>query len=243
MAAKVLSIVIPAYNEERFVGTLLERIRAVDLESEGLRGEVIVVDDCSADRTGEIAAAVPGVVLVRHEQNGGKGRAVRTGLDRAAGDYVIIQDADLEYDPDDYLPMLKTLLAGEADAVYGSRYLPCPERGALANLLRGKHPDQSLLAYLGGQSLSFVCLFFTGRYLTDTVTAFKLFRAADIKGLDLKTTGFELDHEITAKLLARGRSIGEVPIRYYPRSRAEGKKIGPRDWLIAIKTFFRYRRG
>lgn len=242
MSDKVLSIVIPAYNEERFIGTLLERIQTVDLTSLGLSGEVIVVDDCSADRTAEIAAGVPGVILVSHEQNGGKGRAVRTGLSRATGDYIIIQDADLEYDPADYLPMLASLLAGDADAVYGSRYLPYPGR-ALANLLRGKHSDQGLLAYLGGQSLSFVCLFFTGRYLTDTVTALKLFRAQDIKTLALRTTGFELDHEITAKLLARGHSIGEVPIRYFPRSRAEGKKIGLRDWFIAVRTFARYRRG
>ena len=243
MSDKVLSIVIPAYNEERFIGTLLKRIRAVDLASQGLGGEVIVVDDCSADRTAEIAAGVPGVTLVSHEQNGGKGRAVRTGLSRATGDYIIIQDADLEYDPADYLPMLTSLLAGDADAVYGSRYLPYPGRGALANLLHGKHPDQGLWAYLGGQSLSIVCLFFTGCYLTDTVTALKLFRAEDIKTLALRTTGFELDHEITAKLLARGRLIGEVPIRYFPRSRAEGKKIGLRDWFIAVRTFARYRRG
>ena len=243
MPDKILSIVIPAYNEERFIGTLLERIQAVDLASQGLSGEIIVVDDCSADRTAEIVAGFLGVVLVSHEQNGGKGRAVRTGLSRATGDYIIIQDADLEYDPADYLPMLASLLAGDADAIYGSRYLPYPGRGVLANLLHGKYPDQGFLAYLGGRSLSFVCLFFTGCYLTDTVTVLKLFRAEDIKTLALRTTGFELDHEITAKLLARGYSIGEVPIRYFPRSRAEGKKIGPCDWFIAVRTFARYRRG
>lgn len=241
--AHVLSIVIPAYNEERYLGTLLERINAVDLAQVEVTAEIIVVDDCSQDRTAEIAAAVPGVILERHARNGGKGRAVRTGLARATGDFVIIQDADLEYDPNDYLPMLRALLSGAGDIVYGSRYLKHPERGLVYNLLTGKHPAQSLAAYLGGQSLSFVALFYTGRYLTDTVTALKLFPRQLLAGLTLETTGFELDHEISAKVLAKGCRIVEVPISYFPRNRAEGKKIGLKDWFRARRTFARYRRG
>ncbi|HVL69322.1 MAG TPA: glycosyltransferase family 2 protein [Vicinamibacterales bacterium] len=229
---KTLSIVIPAYNEERYIGALLEQISAVDLGSLGLRREIIVVDDCSRDRTPAIAAAFPGVTLHRMERNGGKGRAVRAGIAAATGDYLIIQDADLEYDPNDYLPMLEVLLAGRADIVYGSRYLG-----------RGRYPNQSLPAYLGGRSLSVVCRLFTGRYLTDTVTALKLFHRADLASLPLETTGFELDHEITARMAARGRRIVEVPIRYYPRTKAEGKKIGMRDWFIATRTFWTYRNG
>jgi len=239
----VLSIVIPAYNEERYLGALLERIKAVDLPQVGVTAEIIVVDDCSSDRTAEIAAAVPGVILERHAQNGGKGRAVRTGLTRATGDFVIIQDADLEYDPNDYVPMLRALLSGQADVVYGSRYLKHPERGRLVNLLTGKHPAQSWMAYLGGQSLSFVALLYTGHYISDTVTALKLFPRSVLAGLTLETTGFELDHEISAKVLARGCRIVEVPISYFPRSRREGKKIGLRDWFRARRTFARYRRG
>src|SRR5512136_3084459 len=229
----VLSIVIPAYNEERFLGTLLERIKAVNLAQVGVAPEIIVVDDCSSDRTAEIAASVPGVILERHARNGGKGRAVRTGLTRATGDFVIIQDADLEYDPNDYLPMLRAMLSGRGDAVYGSRYLKHPERGLLYNLFTGKHPAQSWPAYLGGQSLSFVALLYTGHYLTDTVTALKLFPRSLLAGLTLETTGFELDHEISAKVLARGGRIVEVPISYFPRNRAEGKKIGLKDWFRA----------
>ena len=227
-----LSIVIPAYNEERFIGTLLQKIRAVDLQSLGIAKEIIVVDDCSTDRTAEIAAQVPGVTLRRMPVNGGKGRAVRAGIEIATGDYLIIQDADLEYDPNDYVPMLQALLAGRGNVVYGSRYLG-----------RGRHPNQSLAAYLGGRSLSLAALIFTGRYLTDTVTALKLFHRAELVEVPLYTSGFELDHEITAKMAQRGARIVEVPIRYSPRSREEGKKIGLRDWFVAVRTFLRYRNG
>ena len=239
----VLSVVIPAFNEERFIDTLLDRIRAVDLGPFATTLQVIVVDDCSRDRTAAIVAARPDVVLLRHDRNQGKGQAVRTGLTRATGDFVIIQDADLEYDPRDYAAMLDALLNLPADIVYGSRYLKHPQAGRLINLLAGKHPDQSWPAYLGGQSLSFACLAATGTYLTDTVTALKLFRRSVVEGLELTTRGFELDHEITAKVLARGHRIVEVPIAYHPRSRAEGKKIGFGDWVTALRTFRRFARG
>jgi dolichol-phosphate mannosyltransferase len=229
---KLLSVVIPAYNEERFIGTLLERIKAVDLSPLGYAMDIVVVDDKSKDRTAEIVEGVPGVRLRRMEKNGGKGRAVRAGIAAATGDLLIIQDADLEYDPQDYIPMLQALLDGKADIIYGSRYFG-----------RGRHANQSLAAYLGGRSLSLVAWLFTGTYLTDTVTAFKLFRREELAALPLETTGFELDHEITARMLARGKTIAEVPIRYYPRSREEGKKIGARDWFIGTRTFWRYRNG
>jgi glycosyltransferase involved in cell wall biosynthesis len=227
-----LSIVIPAYNEERFIGTLLQQIRAVDLTPLGIDKQIIVVDDCSRDRTAEIAGSVPGVTLKRMAANGGKGQAVRAGIGLATGEFLIIQDADLEYDPNDYVPMLEALLAGRGDVVYGSRYLG-----------RGRHANQSLAAYLGGRSLSLVALLLTGRYLTDTVTALKLFHRDQLAGIELQTSGFELDHELTARMAHRGARFVEVPIRYAPRSREEGKKIGMRDWFIAVRTFVRYRNG
>lgn len=238
-----LSVVIPAYNEERFIAELVRRVLQVDLKRFGLTLQVIVVDDCSKDRTAEIVRTqFPEIAFRSHAQNQGKGGAVRTGLALATGRYVIIQDADLEYDPQDYIPMLTTLIESGVEAVYGSRYLKHPGRGALVNLLTGKHASQSWPAWVGGQSLSFAALLFTGRYLTDTVTALKLFRHEVIAPLTLTTSGFELDHEITAKVVAHGGRIREVPIRYFPRSKEEGKKIGFRDWVTALRTFARFRR-
>jgi glycosyltransferase involved in cell wall biosynthesis len=193
---------------------------------------VIVVDDRSADRTPAIVAGFPEVLLERLPRNGGKGQAVRRGMELATGDYLIIQDADLEYDPRDYVPMLAALLEGRGDVVYGSRYLRA-----------GRHRGQSLTAYLGGRSLSLMGYLCTGTWLTDTVTALKLFPRELLPALQLRTSGFELDHEITAKVLARGLRIVEVPVSYRPRSREEGKKIGMRDWFIGTRTFFRFRNG
>ena len=237
-----LSIVIPAYQEERFIGALLKKVIAVDLSPLGIGKEIIVVDDGSRDRTAEIAGAFPEVTLHRKPKNEGKGSAVQAGIRIAAGDYIMIQDADLEYDPEDYLPMLRALIDGRFDAVYGSRYMRHPKRGKLVNFVSSRHPGQSLTAYAGGQSLSLIALFTTGHYISDTVTALKLFRAELIRPIELVTRGFELDHEITAKILARGARLREVPIRYYPRTKAEGKKIGARDWVIALKTFWRFSR-
>ena len=229
---KVLSIVIPAFNEERFIGTLLEQITAVDLSPLGVSKQIIVVDDHSTDGTSAVVRRFAAVDLHRLDRNSGKGRAVRAGMERATGDFLIIQDADLEYDPRDYVPMLEALLAGRGDVVYGSRYLNA-----------GKHANQSLAAYVGGRSLSVAALAFTGTYLTDTVTALKLFPRELLMSLTLTTSGFELDHEITAKVVALGKTIVEVPVRYYPRSREEGKKIGWRDWVTGVRTFYRFRNG
>jgi hypothetical protein len=185
---------------------------------------------------------------------------VRHGLAVAIGEYVIIQDADLEYDPTDHLTMLRRLQNGDVDAVYGSRYMG--SGAGLRSQIGHRWPGQSRAAYLGGRSLSLVALLFTGRYLSDTVTALKLFKrecicslSLDLSdtvtalklfkrecicSLSLETSGFELDHEITSKVLARGARIAEVPVSYAPRSRVEGKKIGFRDWLAAVRCYARY---
>jgi dolichol-phosphate mannosyltransferase len=233
----LLTVVIPAFNEERFIAQLVGKVLAVDVTRFGLSKQVIVVDDGSADRTAEIAGGIPGVTLLKMAKNSGKGAAVRTGIQRADGDLLMIQDADLEYEPDDYVPMIEELISSGVDAVYGSRYMTRPGSKSVA-----KHAGQSWAAYLGGRSLSLVQWWFTGQFLTDTVTALKLFRAPVIKDIELRTSGFELDHEITSRILAKGCRIREVPIRYHPRDRAEGKKIGARDWFIAVRTYAKYSR-
>jgi glycosyltransferase involved in cell wall biosynthesis len=212
-----LSIVIPAYNEEAFIGTLLDRISAVDLDPLGLDKELIVVDDCSRDRTASIAELHEGVRVFRQPKNGGKGAAVRTGIGIATGEYLLIQDADLEYDPRDYLPMIEALQAGRGDIIYGSRYLKYPDRGVIANLLGGKHAGQSWPAYLGGQSLSFVALLCTGRYLTDTVTAFKLFRRECISGMELKCQSGTVVPEFVCKAWVDGARIYIGETEHRPR--------------------------
>lgn len=228
----VLSIVIPARNEERYIGELLARIREVDLSVFRLATEVIVVDDASTDGTAGIARAYPEVRLLRLARHGGKGTAVRAGMAVATGDYLIVQDADLEYDPHDYVPMMQAFVAHGECAVYGSRYLAA-----------GRRPRQSWLAYLGGRSLSLLVSAITGSRLTDTSTALKLFRRSFVMSLGLTAAGFEIDQEITVKVLARGCRIVEVPISYAPRTRAEGKKIGPRDWIAGAATAMRCRKG
>ena len=227
---RLLSVVIPAHDEERYIATTLERVLAVDLSPLGLSKEVIVVDDCSTDRTAEIVEGFPQVSLRRLRSHAGKGGAVREALSIARGDLVVIHDADLEYDPRSFVPMVQALFATGADAVYGSRYLAAAWR-----------PRQSLLAYLGGRSLSLFTRLSTGTWLTDVVTALKLLPLPLARSLQLTSSGFELEAEITAKLLMRGCRIVEVPVSYEPRTRAEGKKVRFRDLLLSIATLVRFR--
>ena len=218
-----LSIVIPAYNEDRFIGTLLEQIQAVDLSPLGVSKEVIVVDDCSKDRTSAIVAGVPGRAIAPTAGQWGQGQGRPSGNcdgDRRpahhSGRRPRVRAQRLR-------PDAPRIAGWQGNVVYGSRYLG-----------RGRHPNQSWTAYLGGRSLSVAAWLATGRFLTDTVTAYELFRRSDLAALDLQTSGFELDHEITARMLARGLTIVEVPISYAPRSREEGKKIGARDWFVGV---------
>ncbi len=235
-----ISIVIPAYNEEGFIGRLLARINQVDTEGAGFAKEVIVVDDGSTDATAAIVADFGGVTLIR-QANRGKGAAVQRGVSEATGDFILVQDADLEYDPMDYLPLLKILAASEAPvAVYGSRILgQLRDRGW--SLLPGRHPRQGFGPYVAGLLLTLWTFFLYGRWISDTLTAYKIYPTSLLKSFRVKTSGFETDHELTAKLIRAGVRIREVPIRYEPRSAAEGKKIGARDGFVAVWTLLRFR--
>ncbi|WLD13154.1 glycosyltransferase family 2 protein [Planctellipticum variicoloris] len=226
----VLSVIVPAYNEDRTIDLILERILAVPLV-----GQVVVVDDGSSDETAVCLAKWkdrPEVVVCQHPQNRGKGAAIRTGLSRADRDYVIIQDADLEYDPQDYPALLAPLLAGTVDVVYGSRYHAVQTQG-----FRGR-----LIATGGIAVINSLVRWLYGVRLTDEATCYKVFRRRDLDRMELVCDGFEFCPEVTAKAARMGLSIVEVPIHYSPRTVAEGKKIRLRDGWTAIKALWRWRR-
>lgn len=238
---KLVSIVIPAYNEAAFIGDLLRAIAQVDTHALGFEKEVLVVNDGSTDATASIARSfeAAGVKCFDQVPNQGKGRAVQRGIRESTGDYILIQDADLEYDPADYLPILAALATG-ADAVYGSR-LKGQIRASGWSLAPGKNPAQGLGPWFAGVVLSLWTLLLYGRWISDTLTAYKLYPAKVLKEMKLETSGFETDHEITARLIRAGLRIVEVPISYRPRSLAEGKKIKPRDGVIAVWTLLKFR--
>lgn len=236
-----VSIVIPAYNEERFLPTLLEKILAVDLGSIGFEREIIVVDNGSYDKTSEIASRFPEVRCLRIEVNRGKGEGVKYGIAHAIGDYILIQDADLEYDPGDYLKLLRPLHhAKRPIAVYGSRIKGEMGKHGTA-IFPGKHRDKSVATYLANLLLSCWTLILFGRFLTDTLTGYKVYPTNILRRFTIRTNGFETDHELTAKLVRSGVRIIEVPISYNPRTVEQGKKIRYSDFFIALWTFLRFR--
>ena len=240
---KIISIIIPAYNEEKYIVQLLDNIKSVDTENIGFHKEIIVIDDGSSDQTLKLAKKValsqPGITVI-HQDNQGKGNAVQKGVQEAKGDFVLVQDADLEYDPNDYIPMLKCL-KNSCTSVYGSRTL-----GQIKFYNRnfpffGRHPDQNFAPWLAGVILTLWVFILYGRWITDTLTAYKIYPIDVIREMDIVTHGFETDHEITAKLINHGIQIIEVPVKYSPRSFEEGKKIKMRDGFVALWTFFRFR--
>jgi glycosyltransferase involved in cell wall biosynthesis len=236
----VLSIVIPAYNEAASIGRLLHAVLAVPTENLGFRKEIVVVNDGSSDETEAIARGFAGVKVFNQVPNQGKGKAVQRGIRESTGDYILVQDADLEYDPRDYLVLLGALRPG-VDSVYGSRTLGQRRRQPRFTWFPGRHPEQQVGPWLAGQLLTWWTMLLYGRWITDTLTGYKLYPAAVVRSMRMVTSGFETDHEITARLIRGGRRIVEVPISYYPRSVEEGKKIRPRDGLIAVWTLLRFR--
>lgn len=240
MASKTLSVVIPAYNEEKYIASVIDQVLKVPVESLGFKKEVVVVDDGSKDNTYRIANSFPQVKTIT-QSNQGKGRAVQAGIGHCSGDYVLVQDADLEYEINDYLAMLERLNEAPDSAIYGSRTRGQIERLGKFRLFPGKHPDQGVLPWLAGLMLSLWTFLLYGKWISDTLTAYKIYPTAVLKGFRVKTHGFETDHELTAKLIRSGVAIHEVPIAYSPRTVAEGKKIGFRDAVKAVWTLARFR--
>ena len=237
-----LSIVIPVYNEIDTIREILRRVSDVEV---GLEKEIILVDDCSTDGTREILGKISykeegvldltlskdpqNIKVIFHEQNMGKGGALRTGFEHVTGDVAIVQDADLEYDPGDYPKLVKPILAGEADVVYGSRFLG------------RKRPEGMIFSsFAANRVLTFISNILTGLNLTDMETCYKVIKTAILKEIKLTSDRFGIEPEITAKLAKKRVKIVELPISYFGRDHATGKKINWKDGLSAIYHIIRF---
>ncbi|MGZ4802876.1 MAG: glycosyltransferase family 2 protein [Acidimicrobiia bacterium] len=222
-----LSVIVPVYNERNTVVEILRRMRAVELP---LDREFVVVDDGSDDGTHSVLTQLGDstVKIVTHPQNRGKGAAIRTGLEHVTGDLVLIQDADLEYDPDDWPKLLAPMLKGRAKVVYGSR-------------ITGEHRNMLYLHWLGNKMLSLVTNLMFNTTLSDMETCYKLFDREVLRGITLRSDRFDFEPEITAKVLRQGIRIYEVPISYAGRELDEGKKITWRDGFAALYALVKYR--
>jgi glycosyltransferase involved in cell wall biosynthesis len=230
IARQTLSIIIPIYNELQYVERILDRVQSASIPAH-LNREIIVVDDGSTDGTATLLETIEGhrtIKVHRSVLNFGKGTAIRVGLHYATGDYVLIQDADLEYDPNEYEKLLAPLLDGRADVVYGSRFL-----GSVSGMRWQNHAANKLL--------SFISNVLYDAHITDEATGYKVFRKNVLAGMDLRCKRFEFCPEITARLRKAGFRIFEVPIAYEGRSVKDGKKIKLRDGWEAIWTLIKYR--
>ncbi len=224
----LLSVVIPVYNEEATLELCVERVR-----NEKTNKEIILVDDGSTDGTHEILdrlEKLPGIRVIRHDRNRGKGAALKTGFQNCMGNIVIIQDADLEYDPQDYSALLKPIVQGQADVVYGSRFL-----------IRHYARVHMFSHYLGNRMLTFISDLFTGINISDMETCYKMFRREIVEKLNLKSKRFDVEPEITAKIAKMKCRIYEVPISYAGRDFDEGKKISWKDGFTALWAIIKFK--
>ena len=223
----LLSVIVPVFNERTTVAEVIRRIRAVELPVEV---EVIVVDDGSSDGTDKVLTALGDstVRVINHTRNRGKGAAIRTGMEAIRGDLVLVQDADLEYDPQDWLKLLDPILRGKARVVYGSRFT-------------GERKNMMPLHWIGNRFLSLVTNVLYSSTLSDMETCYKLFDRRVLEGITIESDKFDFEPEITAKVLRRGYRIYEVPISYAGREIDEGKKISWKDGFGALKALIKYR--
>lgn len=223
-----LSIIIPVYNEEKTLETILKRVESVPLD---LEKEIIIIDDASKDSTRDILKNInsPHIKILYHEVNKGKGSAIRTGLKQATGDILLIQDADLEYSPEEYPKLLQPILNGTTKVVYGSRF-------------KGKMLGPNLFSHvIGNKILTFITKILYFRNISDMETCYKVFKKEILNNITLKAKRFDFEPEITAKIIKKGYKIYEVPITYESRLFDQGKKITWRDGIKALYYLIKYR--
>jgi dolichol-phosphate mannosyltransferase len=226
-----LSIIIPVFNEEKTISEILKRVSEVKIS--GVEKQIIVVNDGSTDAT---ASRIQNIKFIEHKINQGKGAAVKTGIKNATGDYIVIQDADLEYKPKDIEKLIKPILEGKSKVVYGTRLKRLP------SFIKEERTPQFLLHYLGNKFLSLLTSVLYGQWITDMETCYKLFPKKAVEDMSLNARGFEFEPEITAKLLKKGYKILEIPITTKPRGYDEGKKLSTfKDGAIALWSLLKYR--
>ena len=228
-----LSVIIPAYNERSTIKAVVHRVQAVNLGS--IEKEIIVVDDGSRDGTTEVLKELTGIRRISHERNAGKGAAVTTGIQAATGDIVLIQDADLEYHPEDYRTVIQPIVDGACDAVIGSRFLLYKPK------FFGKRRSPYLTHYIGNKLIVVVTNLLYGRRFTDYEGCYKAFTRTILASTPVEAKGFEFDNELVCKLMRNGAQIVEVPIHYTPRTYAHGKKINWKHGLIILWTIIKWR--
>jgi glycosyltransferase involved in cell wall biosynthesis len=228
-----LSIIIPAYNEEETIADVVRRVDAVNLG--GIQKEIIIVDDASQDRTREVLKTIRNILTTSHATNKGKGAALNTGISLATGDIVLFQDADLEYMPEDYPAVIAPLISGRCEAVMGSRFLH--ERP----VFWGERKSPYLSHYIGNTLIIWLTNLLYRRHFTDYEGCYKAFARSVLLDTPVQSTGFEFDNELMCKLLRKGVRVEEVPIRYQPRTYAQGKKITWRHGLTMLWTILKWR--
>ena len=231
----LLSIVVPVYNEENNIGELIKKLKNLDLSASNFKKEIIIINDGSTDKSASIIKEFD-EVIVKKQENQGKGSAVQNGIKSAKGDYILIQDGDLEYNPDDIVKMCNQLNSSENMSIFGSRYQPF-----YLGILPKYYNKQNISSYLANIVFIFLFLIFYSKIVTDPLTGYKLYPKKFFKNNIIKSKGFEADHEITAKLIKQGFKIMEVPIDYKPRNKLEGKKINFFDGIKALITIMKYR--
>jgi len=238
MSKNKVSIIIPIYNESKYIKDLIVKIKSIKLSKLNYKKEIIIVNDGSTDQTKNILSKIKGIVVL-NQKNLGKGRAVQNGIKKAKGNLILVQDGDLEYDPNDYSKLLKPFTKKKHISVFGNRYYL--KKKFNKKFLNDMHPSQKFGPYLVNKILQLLFLILYKKNISDLLTGYKVYEKDFFNRNKIQTNGFETDHEISAKLVKQNYSILEVPINYNPRSYQDGKKIKLIDGFKAILTLLKFK--